>query len=215
MTLAFIGGTGPEGLGLAIRLAAAGEEIVIGSRSSERAAEAAGKVKAAVPAASVSGALNAEAVRRGDIVFLTVPYGGQRDTLLGLQEAIGQRLVVSTVVPLLFQKGVISMLLVQEGSAAQEAQALLPEATVVAAFQNLSAGHLQDLAHSVEADVLVCSDHAEAKRTVMALAEKIAGARAVNAGPLANARHVEGITALLLTINRLYKTETEVRITGL
>lgn len=215
VTLAFIGGTGPEGLGLAIRFAAAGEEVVTGSRSSERAGEAARKIKEAVPAARASGALNEEAVRRGDIVFVTVPYGAQRETLTGLRRAIGRRLVVSTVVPLLIQKGSIATVVVEEGSAAQEAQALLPEATVVAAFQNLSAGHLQDLTHPVEADVLVCGDQQEAKRTIMALAERIQGVRAVDGGPLANARYVEGITALLLTINRLYRTQTEIRITGL
>lgn len=215
MVIGFIGGTGPEGLGLAARFCLAGEEVIIGSRDRSRAEEAARKVQERVPDARISGAENSEAAARGEIVFVTVPFAAQRDTLSALADRLTAKLVVTTVVPLHFEKGRATGLHIAEGSAAEQAQAVLPLARVVSAFQNLAAGHLLDVAHPVDADIVVCGEDEEAKAQVMALAEKIQGVRAVDGGPLANSHYVEEITALLLNINRRYKTETHIKIIGL
>jgi NADPH-dependent F420 reductase len=213
--LAFIGGTGPEGLGLAVRLAAAGHEIVIGSRSLERAEQAVEKIRARVPQVRAAGMVNEEAVRRGDIVFVTIPFAGHRDTLEALAPAIGPKVVVDAVSPLSFEGGRIAAIAVPEGSAAEQAQALLPQAQVVAAFHHLDASRLMRLERPIEADVLVCADHQEAKKRVMALAEKIEGARALDGGPLANSRHLEEFTVLLLNLNKTYKARTSFKIAGI
>jgi NADPH-dependent F420 reductase len=213
--IAFIGGTGPEGLGLAFRLAVAGEEVVIGSRRLERAEDAAAWVRERWPSARVRGALNREAVAGAEVVFVTVPYDGQRSILSELADALEGKVVVNTVVPVAFEKGLARALPVEDGSAAQEAQRLLPRSRLVAAFHTLSAHKLQEGNTIIEGDVLVCGDDAEAKVTAMALAEKIPGLRAVDGGGLANARYVEMITVLLLNLNRIHKAETGVRIVGL
>ncbi|MEX2237193.1 MAG: NADPH-dependent F420 reductase [Dehalococcoidia bacterium] len=212
--LAFIGGTGPEGIGLAIRFAIAGHELIIGSRSVERAEEAAAKVREKATAALVSGLLNEDAAAKGDIVINTVPYSAQADLLPGLRQMIADKLVISTVVPLQFEKGV-SAIVVPEGSAAQQAQALLPEATVVGALQTLSAINLNDPSHPMESDVLVTGDDAEARKRVIELVEQIEGLRGVDAGRLANSQYVEHITALLIGINRRYKAHAEFKVVGL
>jgi 8-hydroxy-5-deazaflavin:NADPH oxidoreductase len=213
--LAFIGGTGPEGIGLAVRMAMAGHEIIVGSRSPERASEAAQRVKE-FSNASVSGMLNEDAAQKADMVFNTVPFSAQADLLPGLSEAIGSKTVVSTVVPLQFVDGTPAAAAVAEGSAAEQAQALLPAATVVGAFQTLSAVNLTATDHPVEADVLVTADDKEAKQAVMDLARQIEGVRPVDAGRLANSQYVEHITALLLNINKRYKKRgCEFRIVGL
>lgn len=215
MVIGFIGGTGPEGLGLAARFCRAGEQVIIGSRERPRAEEAANKVRERVPDAHVSGAENAEAADRADIVFLTIPFAAQRDTLNALVDHLAGKLVVTTIAPLRFEKRRAIGLHIEEGSAAEQAQVLLPSSRVVSAFQNLPAGHLLDVGHRIEADVVVCGDDAEAKAQVMALAELIDGVRAVDGGPLANSHYVEELTALLLNINRRYKAETHIKIVGL
>jgi NADPH-dependent F420 reductase len=213
--IAFIGGTGPEGKGLAYRFALAGHEVVIGSRSAERADEAARDVAGHASSQVVRGAENAGAAGTARVVILTVPFAAQAETLPALAEALGSKIVVSTAVPLAFEGGRVSMLDVLEGSAAEQAQALLPHARVVGAFQNLGAAKLWDGDLPLDQDVIVCGDDAGAKREVMALAESLRGARAVDGGALANARYVEGITALLLNVNRRYKALTGVRVVGL
>ncbi|MSQ33120.1 MAG: NADPH-dependent F420 reductase [Dehalococcoidia bacterium] len=215
MKLAFIGGTGPEGLGLAVRFAAAGEEVIIGSRSAERAQEAAAKIVALVPTARVSGAENPDAARQGEVVFITVPFEGQRDILLALREAIGAKLVVDTVVPLAFEKGRARALSVAEGSATQQAQALLPQALVTGAFHNLSAQKLMRVDEDLGSDVIVVGDDPEARRRVMALAGRLKGVRGIDGGPLVNARYVEELTALILNINRTYKVQAGIKLTGI
>jgi NADPH-dependent F420 reductase len=213
--LAFVGGTGPEGLGLAVRFAAAGHAIVIGSRSIGRAQEAAETVRAKVPEAQVEGRVNREAVEAGEIVVVTIPFAGHRDTLKTLAPAIGAKIVIDVVSPLAFAGRQIKALAVPEGSAAQQAQALLPQAAVAAAFHHLDAGSLMELDERLEADVLVCSDHAYAKLRTMALAEQIAGVRALDGGPLANSRYLEEFTAVLLSLNKNYKAHTALRIVGI
>jgi len=207
-----IGGTGPEGKGLAARFARAGLAVIVGSRSAERGAEAAEEVRNQA-GGNVRGATNAEAAQ-ADLVMVTLPYLGQAETLAGLRERIGNRIVVSTVVPMQFAAGKVTMLDLEDGSAAQEAQRILPEARVVGAFQNLAARKLFDVDHELDSDVIVCSDDKEALREVIWLAEQIPGLRGVNGGPLACSRYVEGITALLVHVNRNYKTESHVKIVG-
>lgn len=214
-SIALIGGTGPEGKGLAARFAKAGHEVIIGSRSAERGEEAARDIAALVPGADVRGTTNAEAVRACEIVVVTVPYSAQRDTLSSLAEDVGERIVVSTVVPLQFSRARVAMLEVDAGSAAEEAQSLLPRARLVGAFQNLSASHLLHVEAPVAGDVIVCSDDDEARRLIIALAGEIESIRGINGGPLANSRYVEGLTALLLNINRIHKAETHVQIVGI
>jgi NADPH-dependent F420 reductase len=211
-SIGMIGGTGPEGKGLAARFARAGIDVVIGSRSAERGEEAADEVRAQA-GGSVRGATNADAAL-ADIVVVTLPYSGQAETLAGLRDVIGSRIVVSTVVPMQFAAGKVTMLDLEDGSAAQEAQRILPQARVVGAFQNLAARSLFDVDHELDGDVIVCSDDKEALREVIWLAEQIPGLRGVNGGPLACSRYVEGITTLLVHINRNYKTESHVKIVG-
>ncbi len=212
--IGFIGGTGPEGKGLAYRFALAGHEVVIGSRSRERGEAAAREVSERAPDATVGGAENADAAREAEVVILTVPFAAQAGTLPALGEAIGGKVVVSTAVPVSFDGGWPAMLAVPEGSAAEQARALLPGARVAGAFQNLGAAKLWEGDLPLEQDVIVCADDAEAKRKVMALAGEIRGVRAVDGGPLASSRYVEGITVLLLTINRRYRALAGVRIVG-
>lgn len=213
--IAFIGGTGPEGKGLAYRFALAGHEITIGSRRAERAAEAALEVAEHASGATVRGVENGEAARDAGIVILTVPHAAQPASLPALNDAVKGKVVVSTGVPMEFGGGRASIVRLDEGSAAQQAQTLLPDATVVGAFQNLGAAKLWKDGSALDQDVIVCADDDEAKRTVMSLSEEIAGVRAVDGGALANSAYVEGITALLVSINRNYKKTTGVQIAGL
>lgn len=213
--IGFIGGTGPEGRGLALRFALAGESVLIGSRSADRAREAADSVREIAPAASVEGVVNSEVAARSDIVVVAVPYAAQKPTLASLADELRGKLIVNVVVPLAFSKGVASAIRVEEGSAALEAKALLPDATHIAAFHNVSAPELLKPDKRLETDIVVCGDDAEGKRAVMRLAETIKGARAVDGGGLANARYVEDLTALLLNINRAYKAHSMIKIVGI
>ena len=211
-SIGVIGGTGPEGKGLAARFARAGLEVIIGSRSAERGAEAAADVRE-IAGGSVRGGTNADAAA-ADVIVVTLPYSGQAETLEALRDAIGDKIVVSTVVPMQFAAGKVTMLQLEDGSAAEETQRILPRARVVGAFQNLAARKLFDMDQALEGDVIVCSDDKDALRQVIWLAEQIPGLRGVNGGPLASSRYVEGITTLLVHINRNYKAETGVRIVG-
>jgi NADPH-dependent F420 reductase len=213
-TLAFIGGTGPEGKGLAARFARAGLSVIIGSRSAERGEEAAKEIREAA-GGSVSGASNADACMSADTILITLPYSGLKDTLPPLAGAISDKIVISTVVPLEFSGGRASIMQIDDGSAAEETKRLLPDARVVGAFQNLAAHKLFDVGHALEGDVIVTSDDREALREVMALSERIEGIRGVNGGNLRASRYVEGITAMLVGINRNYKAEAHVQIVGI
>lgn len=212
--LAFLGGTGPEGRGLALRFALAGEEITIGSRDADRAREAAQVLQKLAPQASIRGDENREAAKRGDVVFVTVPYEAQKPLVTQLEDELAGKLVVNVVAPLAFEKGRPRAVPVEEGSAAMQSQSLLPRSKVVAAFQNLSATELLAPDRAMEGDVVVCSDHQEAKERVMALVRLIKNLRGVDGGGLENARYVEQLTALLLSINRIYKAHSSIRIVG-
>ncbi|MEJ5220583.1 MAG: NADPH-dependent F420 reductase [Tepidiforma sp.] len=216
MKLAFVGGTGPEGLGLAMRFARAGHAVAIGSRSAERGEEAAAKVREAVPGAAATGGDNAAVVGDADVVFLTFPYSGQAATLESLKSDLAGKIVCNVVAPLEFRQGVGAVALdVPGGSALQEAIAQLPESRVVSAFQNLSAEELQHLDHPIEADVLVCGKDAEAKQVIIGLANEIAGVRGIDAGGPSQSRYVEMLTSLLINLNRKHKTQTSIRIVGI
>jgi 8-hydroxy-5-deazaflavin:NADPH oxidoreductase len=213
--IALIGGTGPEGMGLALRLAQAGERIIIGSRSEARARAAADTIRVRLPQADVRGAENAAAAREADVIIVTVPYEGQKETLELLRDHIAAKVVIDAVVPLDLGRSRVSVLPVEEGSAAQQAQRLLPRARVAAAFQHINAERLADLHAPLDADVVVCSDDPDAKRTAMALAEKMKGVRALDGGGLANARYLEEMTVLLVTLSRVYNARAGVRFTGI
>ena len=213
--IGFIGGTGPEGRGLALRFAMAGETALIGSRDAARAAAAAQSVNELAEGVDVEGALNEEVADRADIAFIAVPYAGHRATLNALRDRLDGKIVVDVVAPLEFKRGAASAVLVEEGSAAQQAQICLPNSRVVGAFHNLSAEELLKPSAVIDADVIVCADDSDAKSATMALAETIAGVRAVDGGGLANSRYVEELTALLININRIYKAHSTIKIAGI
>lgn len=205
-TIAILGGTGPEGLGLALRWSAAGYPIIIGSRDAGRAEHAAVDVRSKVPTATISGAVNREAAERADIVVLSVPFSGQPPTLEDVKPALEGKLLITAVVPLdpAAKRRAPNW---PEGPAAVQAQQQVgPGVKVVAAFQNVGAHQLQDPEAVVDCDVLVCGDDKAAKDTVIALAEA-GGMTAWDAGPLANALVVEGLTAVLININIRYKSK--------
>ena len=218
--IAILGGTGDQGLGLALRFARAGRPVVIGSRVPDRAETAAKEVLAQVPEADVVGLGNAEAARRARIVILSVPFEHTSSTLKGVREGLREgQILVSMGVPLATAvgDGPTRMLGIWQGSCAELVASLAPEGVeTVSAFQNVSAHRLQDLAQSVECDVLV-SGPPKVRREVMALCELVPGLRAVDGGPLANARIVEAVTALLIGLNVRYKVPEGVglRFTGL
>lgn len=214
LPLAIIGGTGPEGRGLALRYARAGHRVLLGSRDAARAAAAAAELNATLGEPLVQGAANPDAAAAAGVAFLTLLYEGQAATLPGLARSLAGKVVVTAVVPLTFAGGRPVVLPVPEGSAAQQAAALLPGARVAAAFHHLSAKHLADLAHPVEGDVLVCADDPEARRVAMDLVPQVPNLRAIDAGGLASAATVEAMTALLLGINRRYKVSAAIRIVG-
>ena len=213
--IGFIGGTGPEGKGLALRFAMAGEAVSIGSRDAQRAQDAADEVGELHDGLSVSGGLNEQVADESDIVFIAVPYSGHRPTLESLRDRLDGKLVVDVVAPLRFSRGVASAVEVEEGSAAQQAQILLPNSTVVGAFHNLSAEDLMQPNVDIVSDVVVCADDREAKSRIMHLAETISAVRAVDGGGLQNSRYVEELTALLININRIYKAHSTIKIVGI
>ena len=214
-----VGGTGALGAGLALRWAGAGAPIAIGSRSPERAEEAAAKLRAAVPGAEVEGLQNEEAAKRAQIVFLTVPFRAQSENLANLREALrpGQILVDCTVPLAAAVSGKATRSLgVWQGSAAQQAQEMVPDGvTVVAALHTIGAPSLGDPGVELDEDVLVCGDRKADKARVAALIELIPGLRAVNAGALEMARIVEQLTPLLISVNTRYKTHAGIKLTGL
>ena len=218
--IGILGGTGPEGSGLAYRWARAGEHIVIGSRDAQRAAETAAQLRARIGGTpQIDGTDNAAAVAQCEIVVLAVPFSGQAALLKQLKGVWRPRtVVIDTTVPLAATVGgaPTRMLGVWQGSAAEQTKELLPaEVSVAAAFQNLGAELLAG-DEPVQCDVLVCSDDEEAKQVAFELAGKIPGARALNGGKLENARIVESLTALLIGLNIRYKVHgAGIRFTGL
>ena len=213
--IGFIGGTGPEGKGLALRFAMAGERVAIGSRDERRAQDAADEVGAVRGGLQVSGGLNESVAAESEIIFIAVPYSGHRPTMESLRDSLDGKVVVDVVAPLRFSGGVASAAEVEEGSAAQQAQAIVPNSRVVGAFHNLSAEDLLRPDVKIESDVIVCADDSDAKAQIMQLAETIQAVRAVDGGGLQNSRYVEELTALLININRIYKAHSTIKIVGI
>jgi len=216
-TVAVIGGTGAEGSGLAVRWAVAGYPVVIGSRSAEKAASVSAELAGLLPAgsAAITGATNAAAAAVGDAVVLSVPYDAQAATIDQIAAACQGKVLITVGVPLKPPK-VSVVWHPQGGSAAEEAQAQLgPEVRVVAAFQNIAAGHLKNLDWQADCDVLIAGDDKEAKQLTAELV-RAAGFSSVDAGPLANAPVLEGLTAVLIGINIRHKVKSSgIRITGI
>lgn len=213
--IAVIGGTGPQGSGLALRWAAAGYTVIVGSRSRERAVATANELSALLPGSEITGLDNETAATAANVVVLTVPWASHRATLESIAPHLTAKILVDVTVPLVPPK-VSEVHLPPEGAAALAARGLLDETVaVVSAFQNVSAQHLKDLDHAVDCDVLVCGDDAAAKEIVLRLARD-AGFRAFDAGGLANAVAAESLTAVLIAINRRYKVRgAGIRLTGL
>jgi NADPH-dependent F420 reductase len=211
--VAILGGTGKEGRGLAARWSAAGIEIVLGSRDPERAAAAATEI-ATLTGRPVSGAGNQKAAALGRLAVIATPFDGMEATLLACAGALTGKLVVSAVVPLSVVDGRFGLLPVEAGSAAELAQACLPGSRVAAAFHAISAPLLLRLEHQLDEDVPVAADDAADRETVAALADALGG-RGVPVGPLPLARYLEGVTPLLLSLNRLRRVNAGIRFTGL
>jgi 8-hydroxy-5-deazaflavin:NADPH oxidoreductase len=209
LVVSVLGGTGEQGRGLARRWALAGHRVVLGSRDAARAEAAA----AGLPS-SVSGAGNAAAAREGDVVVVAVPWAGHRELLESLAGDLDGKLVVDCVNPLGFDKQGAYPLPVEEGSAAQQAAAVLPGSRVVAAFHHVSAVLLLDgQVDAVDTDVLVLGDDRDATDVVQALAGRIPGMRGLYGGRLRNAGQVEALTANLISVNRRYKAHAGLRVT--
>ena len=217
--IAIIGGTGPAGMGLALRLARAGETIIIGSRDAQRAQQAAEAIARRVGGkANISGMENSAACAAADILMLTVPFEGQAALLKRLKSSIGAgSILIDATVPLATAVGgrASRTVGVWQGSAAEQAAELVPpEVSVVAAFHNVSA-ELMGGDNPLDCDVIVCSDDPDAAQLTRELAAKIPGIRAIDGGKLENARIVEQITALLIGMNIRHKAYAGIRITGL
>ena len=216
LTIAVLGGTGKEGSGLVLRWARSGYRVLIGSRSAERAQNKAAELNEILGETLIQGMDNVQAAHEADLVVLSVPYAAHEAILQSVKDEVQGKILVDVTVPLKPPK--IRTVHVPEGKAASlEAQALLGDGVrVVAAFQNVGAAHLKNLRHSVNCDVLMCGDDADAKAEVAQLVEAIDGMRAIDAGPLANAVAVEALTPVLLYINKRYKVSgAGIRITGL
>ncbi|MFB7290521.1 NADPH-dependent F420 reductase [Actinacidiphila glaucinigra] len=209
LVVGVLGGTGPQGRGLAYRLAKAGQQVIIGSRAADRARATADRL-----GLGVQGADNKETARRSDVVIVAVPWEGHGETLEALREELAGKLVVDCVNPLGFDKQGAYALKPEEGSAAQQAAALLPESRVTAAFHHLSAVTLEDPeVESIDTDVLVLGDSRADTDLVQALAARIPGIRGVFAGRLRGAHQVEALVANLISVNRRYKAHAGLRLT--
>jgi hypothetical protein len=209
-TVGVLGGTGPQGRGLAVRFAAAGVPVIVGSRDAARAAATAEAL-----GHGVAGMGNLDCARAADVVVVAVPYDGHASLLRDLAPALAGKVVVDCVNPLGFDKQGAYALPVPEGSAALQAAAVVPQARVVAAFHHVSAVLLEDLTHDLDIDILVLSEDREAADAVIELAGCVPGMRGVFAGRLRNAHQVEALTANLISINRRYKVHAGIRVTDL
>ena len=211
--LAFLGGTGPEGRGLATRFADSGYTVVIGSRNLEKSRNVASKISTKTNS-EVVGATNLDAANTGDIIFITVPYEAQKKLLNTVEISLRDKIVVSTVSPIRMRKDA-ELIKVREGSAAEQAQRLLPHSKIVAAFHHVSATHLLKRMHILSGDVIVSSNCPSAKDTILQLTKNIPNLRAIDGGMLQNARYLESLTPLLINLNRSYKVNSSIRLDGL
>jgi NADPH-dependent F420 reductase len=213
--IAILGGTGSEGRGLAARFGKSGVEVIVGSRSAEKAARVVEQLRTALPDGRFVPAANTEAARAAGVVFVTVPFVGLETVIESYGPHLAGKIVVDTVVPIRVEDGHFGVEPVAEGSAAEYFQARLPLAKVVSAFKNQSAETLLDLGAPLDGDVVVCGSDEEARAAVAALVRCIPGLRPVDGGELRNARALEQMTALLLDLNRRHRARTSFRLTGL
>lgn len=214
-TIAVLGGAGKEGGGLALRWAHVGHRVIIGSRDAERAAAAAAEINAKIGTSNATGTANLDAAVQADIVVLAVPFSAQRATVESVADALQGKILIDVTVPLVPPK-VSRVQLPDNGSAVEAIQTMLGDGVkVVSAFQNISAHHLTHLDESIDCDVLVCADDADAADYVVGLAKEI-GLGAWNAGVLANSVVSEALTSVLIALNRRYKVpDSGIRITGI
>ena len=218
-TVGVLGGTGAQGRGLALRWAATGLDVVLGSRDNERAEQAAAELNDALSsvegAATVRGAGNRDAAAESDVVLVSVPFDAHEKTLADLEDVLDGKIVIDCVNPLGFDKLGPFVLDVDGGSAAEQAQSILPGSRVVGAFHNVSAVILADLSVTdVDTDVLVLGEDRDDVAVVQQLADRIPGMRGLFGGRLRNSAQVEALTANIIAINRRYKTHAGIRITG-
>jgi NADPH-dependent F420 reductase len=220
LVVGILGGTGPQGRGLGVRLAAAGQRVLLGSRDGDRARqvaeEVAGRAVAAAAGAEVSvqGGSNVDVAGAADLVVVAVPFDGHAEVLAELASPLAGKVVVDCVVPMGFDELGAYVLDVAEGSVTQQAAALLPDSAVVGAFHHVSAVLLQDVSRpTLDGDVMVVGDVREATDLAQALAGRIPGMRGVYAGRLRNARQVEALTVNLVSVNRRYKAHAGLRVT--
>jgi NADPH-dependent F420 reductase len=221
LVVGVLGGTGPQGRGLAVRLAAAGQRMLLGSRDADRCAAVAAQVATRATAAaggvevSVQGGSNVDVAGAADLVIVAVPYAGHAAMLAELAEPLAGKVVVDCVVPRGWDDLGAYVLDVPEGSVAQQAAALLPDSSVVGAFHHLSAELLEDLSHpTLDGDVMVVGDVREATDTVQALAGRLPGMRGIYAGRLRDARQVEALAVNLESVDQRYRARAGVRVTG-
>ncbi len=215
MRISILGGTGPEGRGIAVRLALAGHAVCLGSRDEAKAIDVAIDLSSSV-GIHVIGLDNAAAAKDGDIIFLTVPYAAQSSLLDLVKDDLKHKVVVNVIAPMEFIKGLgAKSVEVAAGSAAEECRDLVKDAKIVSAFQNVSAEDLENPDLVLDEDVIVCSDDEASKELIMELVRDIPTLRPVNGGALSNSKYVEQITPLLVNINRIHKIHAGIKITGI
>ncbi len=213
--ISILGGTGPEGRGLAVRLAMAGNAVCLGSRDESRAIDVAIDLSSSV-GIHVIGLDNASAAKDGDVIFVTVPYQAQSDLLSSIKDDLEGKIIVNVIAPMEFVKGVGAQALdVKAGSAAEECRDIACDSKIVSAFQNVSAEDLENPDLVLDEDVIICSDDSDAKKIVMELVGSIDNLRPVDGGALSNSKYVEQITPLLVNINRIYKIHAGIKIVGI
>ena len=217
--IAIIGGTGPEGKGLATRFAIAGHKITIGSRNEKRGEDVASELletlyKSLTHKLDISGTNNEDAAKNSDIVIIAVPYEAHLETLSELAPYLSQKIIIDAVVPVKFERGP-RPIHVEAGSATEEAAKLLNDSYVIGAFHNLSAEKLLKPDLSLDSDVLITGNDSDAKNIVIDLANEIKGVRAIDAGPLRYSQFIENLTVLLIGINGRYKIESGLKISGI
>ncbi len=220
MKIGLLGGTGPEGKSLALRFAMAGHEIYIGSRDITKSYEVAKEIKekllSILPQSPViHGETNENTSLNSEVIFITVPYNAQKQLISGLKNTLNDQIIVNTVVPMNFENGKPSIVTVKEGSAAEQIQTIVPNMRVISAFHNVSAVELLKTNAIIEGDVIVCGNDEKAKEIIMDLTKTIKNLRPIDGGDLINSSIVENITVLLLSINKRYKTRTNIQIKGI
>ena len=209
-----IGGTGSEGKGIALRLSSMGLNVAIGSRDKHKAKSVAQEISKILPEAKLEYVLNSLICKNSDILFLATPYTAQKSVLQTNVNQLTEKILINVVAPIDFKNGKFSALSVPEGSAAKQTQILLPQTKVVSAFQTISATHLAEINSEIKSDVIVCSDFEDAKTFVINLIAKIPTLTPIDGGGLENSVYVENFTALLLNINKRYKTLSSIKILG-